>query len=69
MLEFHIKSLKYNYGYYSWQLLPNVAIINSYLRIRFLLSVICFPIYRWLEASNEVDISRARSASDIFTDG
>ena len=34
----------------------------------FLLTVICCPIYHWLEVSREVDISRARSASDIFTD-
>ena len=30
--------------------------------------MICCPIYHWLEVSREVDISRARSASDIFTD-
>ena len=38
-----------------------------YLRNRFLLTLICCPIYHWLEVSREVDISRARSASDIFT--
>ena len=38
-----------------------------YLRNRFLLTVICCLIYHWL-VSREVDISRAQSASDIFTD-
>ena len=39
------------------------------LRNKFLLIVICCPIYHWLEVSSEVDNnSRARSASDIFTD-
>ena len=38
------------------------------LRNRLLLAVICCPIYHWLEVSREVDISRARSAGDIFTD-
>ena len=36
-------------------------------RNRFLLTVICCPIYHWLEDSPEVDISRAQSASDVFT--
>ena len=36
------------------------------LRNRFLLTVICFSIYHWLEVSCKVDILRARSASDIF---
>ena len=30
------------------------------LRNRLLLTVICYPIYHWLEVSREVDISRAR---------
>ena len=38
------------------------------LRNKFLLTVICCPIYHWLEVSREVNISRARSASDRFTD-
>ena len=38
------------------------------LRQRFLLTMICCPIYPWVEVSREVDKSRARSASDIFTD-
>ena len=29
--------------------------------------VICCPIYRWLEVSREEDISRARSASYIYS--
>ena len=32
---------------------------NGHLRNRFLLAVICCPIYHWLEVSHEVDISRA----------
>ena len=40
----------------------------SYLRERFLLTVICYQIFHWLETSREVDISRARSASDLFAD-
>ena len=39
-----------------------------HLRDRFLLTVTCCPVYHWLVASREVDISRARSASDIFID-
>ena len=39
-----------------------------YLRNRFLLTVIGCPIYHWLEVSREVDISQARSASDISID-
>ena len=38
------------------------------LRNSFLLTVIHCPVYYLLEVSREVDISRARSASDIFTD-
>ena len=43
------------------------------LRNRFLLTVISCPIYHWLEVnreevSREVDILRARSASDISND-
>ena len=38
------------------------------LRNRFLLTVICCPIYHRLEVRPEVDISRARSVSDVFTD-
>ena len=38
------------------------------LRNRFLLTVIYCSIYHWLEVSRKVDISRARSASDIITD-
>ena len=43
-------------------------IVCCYLRNRFLLTVICCPIYYWLEVSREVDISQAGSPSDIFTD-
>ena len=38
------------------------------LRNRFLLTVICFPIYHWLEVSREVNISQAPSVGDISTD-
>ena len=38
------------------------------LRNSFLLTVICCPIIHWVEVSHKVDISRAQSASDIFTD-
>ena len=38
------------------------------LRNRFLLTVICYPIYHWLEVSVEVDTSRVQSATDIFSD-
>ena len=41
---------------------------SNYLCNRFLLTVICFPIYRWLEVSHEVDISRTQSTSDILID-
>ena len=34
-----------------------------HLRNRFLLTVICCPIYRWLEVSRKVDISQARTDS------
>ena len=37
------------------------------LRNRFLLALICCPIYHWLDVSREVDVSRAQSASDIFS--
>ena len=39
-----------------------------HIRNRFLFTVICCPIYHWLEVSREVDISRVQSASNIFTD-
>ena len=39
------------------------------LRNRFLFPVICGSINHWLEVSRQGDISRARSASDIYTDG
>ena len=38
------------------------------LRNRFLPTVICCPIHHWLAVSREVDISRAQSVSDIFSD-
>ena len=38
------------------------------LRNRFLLTAICWPIYHWLAVSREVNISRAQSTSDIFTE-
>ena len=41
---------------------------NFGLRNRFLLTVICCPVYHWLEVSREMDISQAQSTSDIFTD-
>ena len=43
-------------------------VIALKLKNRFLLTMICCSIYHWLEVSHEVDISRARSASDILTD-
>ena len=36
------------------------------LRNRLLLTVICCPIYHWLEVSRKVIISRAQSAKNIF---
>ena len=54
----------YDLSIYATVLMP----LAGHLRNRFLLTVICCPIYHWLEISREVDISRARSASDIFTD-
>ena len=43
------------------------SVFDYCLRNRFLLTVICCPIYHWSEVSREVDISPARSASDILT--
>ena len=40
----------------------------NFKRNRFLLTVICFPIYHWLEVSHEVNISQAQSVGDIFTE-
>ena len=37
------------------------------VRNRVLLTVICHPMFHWLEVSREVDTSRAPIASDIFT--
>ena len=45
-------------------------VVNIVLNLsnRFLPTVICCPLYHWLEVSHEVDISGASSMSDIFTD-
>ena len=40
--------------------------LSYYLSNRFLLTVICCPIYHWLEVSCKVDISLVQSANDIF---
>ena len=45
-----------------------VRFFMFHVRNRFLLTVICCQIDIWLKVSREVDISRAPSASDIFTD-
>ena len=50
-----ICQLRWQIFYYEWC-----------LKQRFLLTVIYCQIYHWLEVSHEVDISQARSASDIF---
>ena len=42
-----------------------VLILNK--RNRFLITVISCPIYHWLEISRKVNMTRARTASDIVT--
>ena len=51
---------------YLHEIMHNLKAIK--IRNRFLLTVIRCLIYQWLEVSREVDKSRARSVSDIFTD-
>ena len=46
----------------------NDKISGGYIRNKFLLTAICCLICHWSEVSPEVDTSRARSASDNFTD-
>ena len=53
-------------GKITWHLPSKVRKVDS-LRNRFFLIVIFCPVYHWLEVSREVDISRARRASDILT--
>ena len=48
------------------KIVQSYIFLYLYLRNKFLLIVICCPIYHWLEVSREVDISRAVNAGDLF---
>ena len=57
----------YTVGTWHVYILLCKVLMTYTFRDRFLLTVICCPTYHWSKISREVYISRAQSASDLFT--